>query len=802
MALAVVKRSLVAMLVVTGLFSAQADDPVVTSGELNDDQTVLVVKVDSGTATFDPAKLGATVTDLVKTGSGTLTVSSDLAAYQGRITIAEGVYQATLPTAVGDVTSGKGGAVEVAEEATLEFVGNGERFTMPKKAFVISGTGVDGRGAVVYSGSGAFDKASLGNDITLNADTLVAVEDDFHVYWNNSPTDIHLNGHVLTLKPYAGRNFILAYLNSSDSQGGKIVLDDGLMSLMNPEMALTDDGVIEVGDTGTLEMSSVYGDLGWALKIADGGKLQAKSNLTADQVATTINAWSGPLTLGGESTSLKFAYNQAVNAVNFKGKVSGGGLTLTRDSRVTNAQLHLHHPENDFEGGVTAAAGIDVYLWNPTAMPAYGGALSLTAGSLYLKAATAYELPAANFSEACAVQGGIGAWQGTVTKSGAGELDYNSAVDGQTLAVAGGTVRFHADNRAKIAGLYEGQFAYRKNTRPDYTDYFSGKNFTTNSIAMGPMCAYDAEYPLWTLPNVADGDTRAVICYRGYLWNNSDAPVDWAFAGSAAHTSLLKINDVEVFKQQYNVSGVKYIGHGTATLQPGANAFLYVVYAGGLTGNGPNSWFSDDSPAAQGKWKGNFGLAVNKAGYDTMLVDDYEALVDPGDGSLFTYALVSDVDVVRPGVVIPPADDNGSMPSFAAMEFAPLTGIDFGRVSQYRLFQLTGLPTVANCGSLTVESTWAVDAAELAEDGSTCLTTAGKLQLGEELEFQVQSAGAFKSVADGGRYLIATAAAGIEMGAVTVTSDRASAKFELELSADGKSLYLVKREAGTVWFLR
>ena len=220
-------------------------------------------------------------------------------------------------------------------------------------------------------------------------------------------------------------------------------------------------------------------------------------------------------------------------------------------------------------------------------------------------------------------------------------MAYNSSVDGAALSLKGGTVRFNAANRSKIAGLYEGSYAYKKGTSPDYVNFFKGTVFPTNSIASCTACSYDSNYRLWSIPDVAGGDTRYVIVYKGYVWNNSDQDVTWAFAGSEAAESKLAINGTTVYDQTYNTGGKKWIGHGTATLKPGANAFFYGVYAGGLTG-APNSWFTDGTPAAQGNWKANFGLSVNKSGEDTLLLADYEPLVDPGDGSLYTYALPGD----------------------------------------------------------------------------------------------------------------------------------------------------------------
>lgn len=767
------------------------------TGVLSGDGSVLTVEVQSE-ETFDPALVTSAVTNLFKTGPGTLVVSSDLSTWRGDITVRGGVYRATLPAAFGDVTSGQGGKVEVLDGATLELIGDGSRFTMPKKSFVIGGTGVGGRGAVVYGGSGAFDKASLGNDITLRSDALVAVEGNFHVYWNNSPTSIRMNGKVLTLKPYTSRNFILAYPSTPDPQGGRIVIDGKTLGLMNPDAALTGNGTISLNNSATMELSSLYGRLEWTVDVASGSALRTKAKIPGGEVTTNINVFGGAVALGGDATTLHFGYDSNPGgSVSFRGKVSGGGFSLTRDSRVTDAQFHLFNPGNDFGNGVTAAAGIDVYLWASGALPAAGGAVSLNAGRLFLDSLTRYDLPGAVFSGECSVVGGLGSWRGDVVKSGSGDLHYRSSVDGSRLVVNAGRACFDTVNRAKIAGLYEGRYAYRKNTRPDYTDFFNGRSFPTNAIAPGTMCSYDSGYALWSIPDVAGGDTRAAIAYKGYIWNNSSEPVNWGFAGSEGYSVHLEIGGETVYEQQYNISGTKYIGHEIATLQPGPNTFLYVVYVGGLTG-GPNSWFSDSTMAANGNWRANFGLSVNRNG-DTLDVRDYEPLIDPGDGSLFTYALPEAVAVTRPGVETPPDDRNGSLPNFAGMKFASGTGVDLGGIARYRLGTLEGLPAVTGLDELEVETEWKLDVGTFG--GGAALTTGGALTLADGMRLSLARASGFRSVAPSGVYAIASAQEGVNLGAVSVVSD-SGREFALNVSDDGKTLYLAAKPRGLVLMLR
>ena len=523
------------------------------TGNLSADGRVLTVDV-AGWETFDASLVSDTITNLVKTGVGTLRVSADLSAWKGAVTIAQGTYKATMPAALGDVTTGVGGAVEVADGATLELSGSGDEFSMPKKSFVIGGTGVSARGAVVYSGSGGFSKASLGNDISVRSDALITVEGDFHVYWNTSPTYIRLNGKILTLRPYASRSFLFGYANTPDPQGGRIVIDGNTLSLMNPNAAVVGEGTVVVTNSATMELSSLTGEFGWHVDMAAGSRLRLKAK-TVTGISTNVNRISGTISTPDAHTPVYFAYDSATNAISICGKVSGGGFSLTRDNRVVDAQFHLFNSGNDFENGIAAAPGIDVYLWDSGALPSSGGMLSMDSGRVFIMPPSYFYLPGASFSNACSVIGGIGRWTGTVIKSGTGALTYNSAVDGDCLTIAEGTVLLNPANRAKIAGLYEGRYVYAKNTTPNYIHFFNGSRFPTNSIAPANVCSYDSNNALWSIPDEYGNDTRTVIAYKGWIWNNADQDVTWAFAGSEANESKLAINGLTVYDQTNNTGG-------------------------------------------------------------------------------------------------------------------------------------------------------------------------------------------------------------------------------------------------------
>ena len=124
------------------------------------------------------------------------------------------------------------------------------------------------------------------------------------------------------------------------------------------------------------------------------------------------------------------------------------------------------------------------------------------------------------------------------------------------------------------------------------------------------------------------GDKETYV-YTGYIWNRGTTNVTWTFAEHFDDSVLLKIDGITVLNNT---------GAGTPTL---AN---YVLTPGPHTFEvrfGENTGIA--GPSATATWfpaNHTFGLGVDYQGRGDTNIVNFEAMIDPGDGSLFTTALL------------------------------------------------------------------------------------------------------------------------------------------------------------------
>ncbi len=126
--------------------------------------------------------------------------------------------------------------------------------------------------------------------------------------------------------------------------------------------------------------------------------------------------------------------------------------------------------------------------------------------------------------------------------------------------------------------------------------------------------------------------------YDGYIWNRTDETVTWTFAEHFDDYVYLTIDDAVVLNDCVNNSWT-WPTYGSVTLTPGPHRFHLVVYQGGGT-SGPcqnDGWL---------QWwkKGGWTIGVDFQGRDEGVYENFVALEDPGDGSLFTLT-TDDLDV-------------------------------------------------------------------------------------------------------------------------------------------------------------
>ncbi len=211
---------------------------------------------------------------------------------------------------------------------------------------------------------------------------------------------------------------------------------------------------------------------------------------------------------------------------------------------------------------------------------------------------------------------------GSVTKNGTGTLTFsgNNTYTGDTT-IAAGTIKLGATQ----AGLYEGMLS-------SYFDISTANPKT--AIQLTTLAA-----------NTNIGATQTWV-YTGYINNPGGSNVTWTFAENYDDDALLKIDGVQIL----NNSGWNTQTSSSYMLTPGLHAFELRL-GGNDTPNGP---------ASGGVSGTGLGVAFNKNDGS-----GYQALTDPGDGSLFR--LVNSL--------------GGSLPAASAVVMSSDTTLDLNNYS-------------------------------------------------------------------------------------------------------------------------
>ena len=124
---------------------------------------------------------------------------------------------------------------------------------------------------------------------------------------------------------------------------------------------------------------------------------------------------------------------------------------------------------------------------------------------------------------------------------------------------------------------------------------------------------------------------RKLNCvYDGYIWNRTGETVTWTFAEHFDDFVYLKIDDTVVLNDVTQDAWARPT-YGSVTLTPGPHRFHLAVYQD-VGGSGPcttEGWFQWWRP-------GGWTIGVDFQGRNEGVYENYVALEDPGDGSLFT----------------------------------------------------------------------------------------------------------------------------------------------------------------------
>lgn len=739
------------------------------------------------------------VTNFVKKGDGALRVDLDLSAYTGGLTVEKGTYIYTNPKALGKPWINQGD-VTVRSGATL----NAHRLASATKndwgvdgiwlkRIMFEGTGVDGCGALVFTreGGAALTCEYFSGTLVMTGDATIynASDSTLRMYGSSYyHVNLDMNGYTLTLD---GSTTGSAWSCLQIADAGQITVRRKRFALEHVHSAFNGsaENVISFEDGGDISFNKFGGPCGWTLDARNLKSITVIDGAAATTLNKTNSLWGGNILTG--TRKLPVFYDSAVCNFTVGGIVSGAGLHVYTSWR-GGYNFGLTGDANTFTDGLSVvgqSSAADklghLYVHTDGAVPAEGGPLSLTNATVTLNAYMPYSLPALVAHRTTAVIGGLGAWNGNVTKTGTGELEWDSLTGGEVLDVREGTVvvRDRSADRAQFAGLVEGTPLFRSDAGKAQESYGTAP---TNRVTLSPAAMYETDHEMWTTP-VPEGMKHRIFNYKGYIWNNSSETQTWSFALYVGTHSHLTFGSFATGTAVKDVDGLHFYNgdpkFATVDLPPGGTPIQLSGYYTASCG----------LKSTSDKWKkAEFGVGYNTGNVASSDVNDYEALVDPGDGSLFTWALpdqvVENVTMI-PGtsVVVRRA------PYFSGMRFAKGTGICFDR-GWYSVPELDGLPAVTGItDALTVTSRFGFSVPEVVEGNRMTVSGAFVLGPGAVIDIEDLDAGARGRSDDTRSFAVVEAAGGVTLpDDVSVTGSTGSWKADIAV-ADGKLLLVLRR---------
>ena len=747
----------------------------------------LVVSVDSGEETLDDeAALAAlranTVTNFVKTGEGMLTVSADIVAYTGAITISNGTYAVVTEMSAG-ATNETTGVLSVEDGATFQIHKTAPAsINLFRRPVRFCGEGVDKKGALYNATSTSLQKGCFGRNLEMTGDAVIG-----GARGDLNGTILNMNFHTLIWRG----NSLFAV--SRIDNPGHIIAASGSFQIQNGgNWHGSADNTLYISNSASLTWYYFGGNsYPWTLiNDTDNTMSISESKGIANAMKTNVNCYQGPVHLKRSMRMRRTSLTDNCTGFTFAGPIYGeGGLCMANNQmadRMGGIFLHLTNPNNTFTGGIALDRS---WLWAhaPGAIPPDGGLLSLTNSTLDLRESGHYLLPAAEFigtGQVCSASiATTGRWKGMLTKKDDGTLRYAAAIEGDTLDVQGGAV--HLSASAAVAGLVEGfKYCASGAYAEDGAYTFFGDNLAlTNGLQLSPRFAYahGESSKMWL--------TNTYVVYRGYVWNRSGETENWTFAGALNNWSKLYIDGTRVFLQ-YSTS---ILEKGTVSMTPGWHTFEYYGVRNG-TGGGATTGPTNAT------WKTtDFGLGLDRQGRNSTNQADYAMMVDPGDGSLFTWLLPGE-SALQPGSEDVMVACSGSAPAFTTMRFAPGTSVDLGDAN-YTLPNLQGFPAVTGCPTLTVTNAWTIDAAQIFDADVAASFDEGALAFGESARIVItdETGAAADSTKSGMLYTLATTGADMEALPALAAPDN---RWRLVLSDDRRTLSVYRAPRGTRLYVR
>jgi autotransporter-associated beta strand protein len=258
----------------------------------------------AGTFTSTGVVSGVATASLDKSGNGTLFLNA-ANTYLGGTNVREGILAVQSGAALGAATAAGGGAVTVANGATLRL---DAPVTIATKSLTLTGTGVNGVGALLTNAAGASSWTGPVN--------LLATGGAGEAVIGTAPGSVLtfpgvLSGTANLRKVGAGELALTG--GTTNSLVSNTFVDDGILTLAKTGGVPALNGAVTVGDNSGLNNTALL-RLGSTEQILDSGNL-------------TVNS-DGLFNLNG--------FNETVNAVSMTGgEILTGTATLTIGGNVT-----------------------------------------------------------------------------------------------------------------------------------------------------------------------------------------------------------------------------------------------------------------------------------------------------------------------------------------------------------------------------------------------------------------------------------------------------------------------------------
>ena len=703
---------------------------------------------------------------LVKEGDGTLVMDTAISGFTGPVVIKDGVLKCDVTLGLGaDTTSSH---VYVRDGATffVHRVSDSENIKNNNRNLHIVGTGHNGQGALNVDKarkSNSYNPAGIyGKTLYLDGDATAV-----HPSWAILASPINLNGHTLIVKSAdsfsAGGAWCNATYQAANVNGpGKMVIDDSIFYLQgNKFVGNADECEIEIRDNGGFRFwGSTYTGFTWPFRFTGttcwlwgdnvNGNMRFNVNSNTNvYYSSAVNRVRNPVILENSTLKMRTQSGLVDNWVFMDGPISGNGnINLECDTTGMTfpaGRLSLLNPANSFTGTATVDKGL-LYVYEPGSLPStvnlvvsrshalnyklqkpnvvpeYFGAEFLSPNPQTLGPLTFTGVADSGTYHSGRIQGGSGTFS-RIDKQSPNTMEYYSGIGSPLLNVEGGTVKLP---RGPAPGLWEGT-----NTTA-IGGIFSASGASTNLIARGPNILNNTLFAHFA------AKASANTSYTGYIWNRTGADATWTFAMSAQQFTRMDIDGVEVMRQRRKTPpddspNDDWHKFETITLSPGPHLVHIRCYTHWLYST--TNMFGATGGTA--RWPNDFGFVFDKQGRTvntsdftggdySSITSNFEVVLDPGDGSLFTRSL-----------------DEADLPHFDEMRFAPGTTLDLNG-NAYVAGTIAGLPEVVSTAtdalaapSLTITNRFVVNAADLAADSTRKMSLAMPLTFGAEADVTV-----------------------------------------------------------------